>query len=155
MPGAHRKISTGPTITVALCILSLLSLGSAETTTTQNESMIPQYESSSRSIKALSDDEIQIALKELPGWTHKNNRLSKTFNCGSFSDAISFIVAFSYECEAIEHHPEIFNVYSKVRIEMTTYDVGEKVSHLDLQLAKHIEETAKRMGPADKLGDNK
>jgi|GEM_PF-430280 len=127
---------------ILLILLPTTVITNTTAQTTKNQSMIPQYDSSSRNIQVLSESKIQEALKELPGWSHQNNRLTKTYNCGSFSNAVSFIVAFSYKCEATDHHPEIFNVYSKVRIEMTTYDVGKKVSHLDLQLAKHIEEAA-------------
>jgi len=131
---------------ILLILLPTTVITNTTAQTTENQSMIPQYDSSSRNIQVLSGSEIEEALKELPGWSHQNNRLTKTYDCGSFSNAISFMVAFSYKCEAIDHHPEIFNVYSKVRIEMTTYDVGEKVSQLDLELARYIEATANKTG---------
>ena len=133
-------------VMIAIGTLLTATLNALPSARIQNDTMIPQDESTSRSIKPLSTEEIQHALVDLPSWSVRDNRLSKTYDCGSFSGAVSFIVAFSYKCEAIDHHPEIFNVYSKVKVEMTTYDVGKKISHLDFQLAQHIEKTAEKLG---------
>ena len=37
------------------------------------------------------------------------------------------------------HHPEIFNVYGKVEITLRTHDAGNRVTALDLSLARAIE----------------
>ncbi len=40
--------------------------------------------------------------------------------------------------EKMNHHPELFNVYNKVTIRLTTHDAGG-VTDKDLDLAKSIE----------------
>ncbi len=51
---------------------------------------------------------------------------------------MAFLVAMSFEDESLDHHPEINNVYGTVRIRLTTHDAGNKVSAMDLELARRI-----------------
>ena len=88
----------------------------------------------------LTNAQITGALESLAGWTFQNDKITKTYQFGSFKEAMSFIVRLSYEAEALNHHPELFNVYSTVRIALNTHDVGGKVTAKDLDLAKTIEE---------------
>ena len=88
----------------------------------------------------LTNAQITAALESLSGWTFQNDKITKTYQFGSFKEAMSFIVRLSYEAEALNHHPELFNVYSTVRIALNTHDAGGKVTAKDLDLAKTIEE---------------
>lgn len=87
----------------------------------------------------LNPQEIQAALKTLPGWHYQSDCLSKEFHFQNFREAISFIVRLSFHAEALNHHPEIRNVYHRVEIRLTTHDVGNQVTQKDLQLAQEIE----------------
>lgn len=89
--------------------------------------------------KPLSNDAIKQALTELPGWTHDNDKLSKTFKFKSFREAMGFIVRIGFEAEAANHHPELFNVYSTVEISLSTHDADGKVTQKDVDLAGAIE----------------
>ena len=42
------------------------------------------------------------------------------------------------EVEKLNHHPEWFNVYNKVKIELVTHDV-EGISNYDFELARIID----------------
>ncbi|MEM9881335.1 MAG: 4a-hydroxytetrahydrobiopterin dehydratase [Planctomycetota bacterium] len=88
----------------------------------------------------LTDDAIQTALGDLPGWGYAEDRLSKTFGFGGFGEAMSFIVRVGFEAEAANHHPELRNVYSKVEVLLATHDAGGKVTQKDIDLARTIEE---------------
>ena len=44
--------------------------------------------------------------------------------------------------EAMNHHPEWFNVYSKVRVDLATHDAGG-ITALDFALAGRIEALAR------------
>ncbi|WP_432799006.1 4a-hydroxytetrahydrobiopterin dehydratase [Poriferisphaera sp. WC338] len=88
---------------------------------------------------ALSEKQINQALSDLPGWSYDDAKISKTYRFKHFKEALSFIVRLSFEAEAMNHHPEIFNVYSTVKISLNTHDAGNKVTEKDIQLAKHIE----------------
>ncbi|MFK7790197.1 MAG: 4a-hydroxytetrahydrobiopterin dehydratase [Phycisphaeraceae bacterium] len=87
----------------------------------------------------LSNDAITNALTALPGWSHADDKLSKTFKFGSFREAMGFIVRIGFEAEAADHHPELFNVYSTVEISLSTHDADGKVTQKDVDLAAAIE----------------
>jgi 4a-hydroxytetrahydrobiopterin dehydratase len=87
----------------------------------------------------LSNDQVAEALAELPGWTFEDDCLEKTFEFGSFRAAVSFIVRLAFEAEQQNHHPELANVYNRVQIRLRTHDAGNKVTQMDLDLAKTIE----------------
>ena len=87
----------------------------------------------------LTDAQIREALTGLPGWTHEDDRLKKTFELGGFKEALSFIVRLGMHAEELNHHPEIFNVYNTVKIALNTHDAGGKVTARDVKLASTIE----------------
>lgn len=131
-----RALILGLTLAVAA---SNIITQAEKPTIQQSDTMIPKYSSSSLERTLLSTQEIEATLTQLPGWRYENKRLKKVFDGGSFGNGIAFIIALSYICESIDHHPEIFSVYSKVEIATTSYDVGEQVSSLDVELAQRIE----------------
>jgi 4a-hydroxytetrahydrobiopterin dehydratase len=88
----------------------------------------------------LNESEITEALEQLSGWKWLDDRLKKTFSFTSFREAMSFILRVSYEAEERNHHPEIFNCYSRVEIGLNTHDAGGKVTAKDTELARAIEE---------------
>ena len=47
--------------------------------------------------------------------------------------------------EKLDHHPEWFNVYSKVEVLLATHDAGG-VTELDVTLAKIMDKAAKGAG---------
>jgi len=87
----------------------------------------------------LNGNEIDEALAALPGWAHEDGKLTKTFRFGSFKEAMSFLVRVGMHAEEQEHHPEIFNVYSTVRLGLCTHDAGDRVTEKDVTLARTIE----------------
>jgi len=87
----------------------------------------------------LTDDQITAALVDLPGWSRAGNKLAKTYKFADFKEAMGFIVRVGFEAEALGHHPELFNVYSTVKIELCTHDAGGKITALDTTLAGKTE----------------
>jgi 4a-hydroxytetrahydrobiopterin dehydratase len=90
----------------------------------------------------LSDDDIADALDDLPGWSHEDDRLKKTYEFSDFREAISFIVRLSFYAEEMMHHPELENVYNTVSIALTTHDADGQVTEMDVELASQIEDLA-------------
>ena len=68
-----------------------------------------------------------------------------------FSDAVAFIVRISHPLEALDHHPEIRNVYGKVFVGFTTHDQGNKITSLDVRAARAVEGIAARL-PQKEIG---
>ena len=91
------------------------------------------------SFTPLTQGEIEAALSELPGWRHEDDRLMKTFRFQDFKEAVSFIVRMAFDAEKLGHHPELRNVYHTVDIALTTHDAGNRVTNMDVGLARAIE----------------
>lgn len=91
------------------------------------------------STKALTEQEIEKALAELEDWDYDDDALTIAYEFEDFPQAISFIVRVGFEAEALGHHPEFYNVYSRVEIRLTTHDAGNKVTAKDIELAKRID----------------
>ena len=85
---------------------------------------------------------IRAALADLPGWAFEADRLVKTFRVGSFREAVAFVVRLAFEAEAMDHHPELTNVYDRVTLALSTHDAGDRVTEMDLALARRIEAVA-------------
>ena len=63
----------------------------------------------------LSQVEIEQELKNLPGWKIVNEKLHKEFQFESFNQAFGFMTRSAMEIEKMNHHPEWFNVYNKIK----------------------------------------
>jgi len=83
----------------------------------------------------LSQEEIDEELKSLPGWSVVNEKLHKEFQFENFNQAFGFMTRSAMEIEKMNHHPEWFNVYNKITIELTTHDAGG-ITKNDVDLAK-------------------
>lgn len=88
-------------------------------------------------MKTYSEDTIQSVLKELKDWTFVNDGIEKKFKFVDFTQALGFIVQVGVMAEKRNHHPELFNVYNKVTIRLSTHDANG-VTDKDIELAKAI-----------------
>ena len=61
------------------------------------------------------------------------NAISKTYKFKNFNEAFAFMTSVAIFADKINHHPEWFNVYSRVDVVLTTHDLNG-VSELDLSL---------------------
>ena len=93
---------------------------------------------------ALTNDQINEALAKLPGWTFAEDKLSREYRFANFTEAMGFITEMAFACEKANHHPELFNVYSRVEIGLTTHDAGNKVTQKDVNLAAELEKIANK-----------
>ncbi|MBT0586640.1 4a-hydroxytetrahydrobiopterin dehydratase [Alteromonas oceanisediminis] len=71
-------------------------------------------------------------------WQIKDDKLSKEFKFKSFIRAFGWMSQIAIWAEKLNHHPEWFNVYNKVDVQLTTHDVGG-ISDLDFKLASKME----------------
>ena len=93
---------------------------------------------------ALTNIQINESLAKLPGWTFAEDKLSREYRFANFTEAIGFINEMAFACEKANHHPELFNVYSRVEIGLTTHDAGNKVTQKDVDLAAELEKIANK-----------
>ncbi len=90
----------------------------------------------------LSEKEMTQQVAKLDGWKVVNGKVNKTFKFDDFVQAFGFMTKVAMEAEKMNHHPEWFNVYSTVRIDLVTHDVGG-ISNYDIKLAETIDRIAK------------
>ena len=85
----------------------------------------------------------QSALRGLHGWSEVEDRdaIRKSFHFSNFSEAWGFLSRIALAAEKMDHHPEIFNVYNRVEIVLSTHDAGG-LSERDIGLAQAIDELA-------------
>ena len=83
----------------------------------------------------LSETEITENLTKLEGWAIKDNKLHKEFQFDSFNQAFGFMTRAAMEIEKMNHHPEWFNVYNRITVDLTTHDAGG-ITNNDVNLAK-------------------
>lgn len=83
----------------------------------------------------LTPDAVNAELSVLEGWSIKNEKLHKEFQFADFSEAFAFMTKAAIECEKMNHHPEWFNVYNRLVIDLMTHDAGG-ITQNDVKLAK-------------------
>ncbi len=79
----------------------------------------------------------------LQGWTIINGKLNKDFVFTDFVDAFGFMAKAAIHIEKMNHHPEWFNVYNKIKVELVTHDAGG-ITQNDINLARILNSLAKQ-----------
>src|SRR5262245_27386341 len=93
--------------------------------------------------KKLDEEQIRARLAEVPGWDLAGGKLRSELRFASFVEAFGFMTSLALVAESKNHHPEWFNVYNRVVIELNTHDAGG-VTDLDFQLAAAANELLAR-----------
>jgi len=83
----------------------------------------------------LSPEKISEELKNMPGWSIKDEKLHRDFEFESFNQAFGFMTRAAMEIEKMNHHPEWFNVYNRLTVDLMTHDAGG-ITQNDVELAK-------------------
>lgn len=93
-------------------------------------------------VEILTEDERKPLLEELEqsGWSYliDKDSLTKSFKFKNFIEALGWIVEVGLVSEKLNHHPEIHNIYNRVRITLTTHS-AKGLTSLDFRLAKRID----------------
>ena len=89
--------------------------------------------------EALNDTELEQALARLEHWRLDDGALRRDVRFANFVEAFAFLSAVALLAERHGHHPEIENVYRNVTLRLRTHDAGNRVSHMDVDLALAID----------------
>ena len=112
-------------------------------------------------VKPLTPEELAAELKSLPGWEpveslipgdypKSRQELRKAYVFRSFRAAIQFMSAAVEPIRESQHHPRWENQWRTVTVYLSTWDIGFRISPLDVQVAKILErvyEEGKRSAP--------
>lgn len=89
-------------------------------------------------MKKYNKQEVAPSLLKLNDWKFNSDGIEKKFQFKNFTEALGFIMKVGVISEKMNHHPELFNVYNKVNIRLTTHDAGG-VTDKDIKLASEID----------------
>ena len=91
--------------------------------------------------KALDEAGVRARLETFPNWTLAGGKLHRELAFSDFSAAFAFMTQVAAVAERMQHHPEWFNVYNRVTIDLMTHDSGG-ITECDFELASEIERAA-------------
>ena len=86
----------------------------------------------------LSETALETELQSLDGWTVEDGKLHKEYVFRDFVQAFGFMSAAALLAERKNHHPEWFNVYKKVRVNLVTHEAGG-ITRFDTELAREFD----------------
>ena len=89
----------------------------------------------------LTDEQIKNELESLKNWSLNEGKLHREYKFENFVEAFGFMTRVALVVERINHHPEWFNVYHTLIVDLTTHDAGG-ISELDIKLATKMEALA-------------
>jgi pterin-4a-carbinolamine dehydratase len=109
----------------------------------------------------MAETDLHDALQRLPGWRvesrdsgrgldHKAEELVTTLKFKSFEDAVHFIATASRYVSALDHHPFWENQYKDVRIRLTTWDIGMRITSKDVRLAEYLQWLHREYEPGER-----
>lgn len=101
-------------------------------------------------VPPLTEAELDAALARLPGWEpvesatardYPRSRLElrRGFRFSSFRRAIAFLQTLVDPISQMKHHPRIENQWRTVFIHFTTWDIGNRISRLDVEAAELVD----------------
>ena|SRR6185436_6964128 len=91
--------------------------------------------------RKLTDEEVKLALSRLAGWQMVAGKLHREYKFKDFVTAWGFMTSAALVIQQMDHHPEWFNVYHTVRIDLVTHD-AKGITKRDVELASQLEELA-------------
>ncbi len=93
----------------------------------------------------MPEEALNQALKDLEGWTVENGKLHREYVFRDFVEAFGFMAAAALCAERSNHHPEWFNVYKKVNVDLMTHEAGG-ITVFDVDLAREFDRAAAGRG---------
>jgi 4a-hydroxytetrahydrobiopterin dehydratase len=95
-------------------------------------------------MRRFSGPELKEALASLNGWSVVEGKLHKEYKFTDFIHAFGFMATAALAIEKMGHHPEWFNVYNRVTVDLTTHE-AQGITSKDAELAKAMDEIALKL----------
>ncbi|MEO8259580.1 MAG: 4a-hydroxytetrahydrobiopterin dehydratase [Acidobacteriota bacterium] len=85
-------------------------------------------------------DQWKVVASPLPETPRmERHELFREFQFRTFRDAIGFMTEVAPGCDIANHHPRWENIWKTVRVFLTTWDIGQRISDRDIQLARYFD----------------
>ncbi len=92
--------------------------------------------------EVLSPQQLDEALRELPGWKSDGDRLERVYSFDRHLPAAAMVVHVATIQDELNHHAELTLGYNSLGITVTTHSAGGNITGLDVALARRITEIA-------------
>lgn len=90
-------------------------------------------------MEKLTKEQIQEALKELPGWSLESGSIKKSFKTQNYPATMGFVTAIGGFCQRRNHHPDyVIMKYKEVEVSFSTHSAGG-VTQNDVDIATDLE----------------
>lgn len=96
-------------------------------------------------LSTLSEDQLNDVVKGLDGWSIQGGKLHREYSFADFVHAFGFMSTAAIAIEKMNHHPEWFNVWNRVTVDLTTHDSGG-ITENDISLARLLNDLARKFG---------
>lgn len=139
-----KQIWAGGAIGIAGCLVVFITLGQITPMTAMPAipaKLPPKLQEKPMSAPVIPLPQLESTLTQLPGWAVRDGKLHREFKFKSFVEAFGFMSSLALVAESMGHHPEWFNVYNRVTIDLTTHDSGG-ITQKDIDLARKASELA-------------
>ncbi|MFD9031144.1 4a-hydroxytetrahydrobiopterin dehydratase [Streptomyces sp. NPDC059567] len=94
----------------------------------------------------LSQKEIEDRLRELPGWSLTEDRITRTYRLGDHFAATAMVVHVAQIQQELDHHSDLTLGYNTVAVSVNTHSAGPAVTEKDFELAARVETIAPAHG---------
>ena len=89
-------------------------------------------------LKKLSEETVAERLTMLTAWRREGDDIIRDWTFVDFNQAFGFLARVALLAEQADHHPEIYNVWNRVILKLTTHDANG-LTHKDFDLASRID----------------
>lgn len=96
------------------------------------------------SVMKATDEQIREFTDEQKDWSVSDSKLHREYQFKNFVQAFGFMTQVALIAERSNHHPEWFNVYKKVIVDLTTHEAGG-ITERDIKLAHAMEKIFDRV----------
>jgi 4a-hydroxytetrahydrobiopterin dehydratase len=87
--------------------------------------------------QALSQQELDSLLRELPEWALEDGKLVRLWNFKDFVEAMAFVNRVAELAEQAGHHPDIDIRYNRVKLALVSHDAGG-ITPRDARMARQL-----------------
>ncbi|BAU87174.1 pterin-4-alpha-carbinolamine dehydratase [Streptomyces laurentii] len=96
----------------------------------------------------LSQKEIEDRLRELPGWSVTDSRLTRDYRLADHFAATAFVVHIAQIQQELDHHSDLTLGYDTVAVSVHTHSAGGALTEKDFALAERVRAAAPGHGAA-------
>jgi len=89
-------------------------------------------------MERLSEAEVAAKLKGVPEWKRVGDSIERTWRFETFLEAVAFMNRVFALAEEANHHPDLLNSWTKVRVRFTTHDAGG-LTNRDFKMAAKVD----------------